>query len=565
VGVDGSELRQLTDGVFNDFDPCVLPDGRIAFISERRGGEGRCHPRKCPTYVMHSMNPDGSDIVCLSFHETNEWQPSVTRDGEIVYTRWDYVDRGFDQAQHPWLMRPDGTETRALHGNYRKRKAPIPHFEGDVRQIPGSRKFVATGAHHHKQTYGDLLLIDPRVPDDDSDAPVTYLTPDARYRGPGKYATAWPLSEKYYLCVYSSDTVGFGYSNEDSPRKKGVNPIEYKVRHGVYLVDCFGNRTLLYRDDDISCMSPIPLRGRPKPPVVPSQIARHVSPEALYDSQDNPIRPAPRHGTAKVAVMDVYESFLPWPEDTKITRLRIVQLFPKTTPRAYNPMMSYQRGSDPNARGVLGTVPVEDDGSAYFTVPAGRPVFFQALNDKGLAVQSMRSAAYFQPGETDTCLGCHEPKTVAPRTVKSVPLALKRKPSRIEPDIDESWPISFPRLVQPVLDAKCVDCHAKKDKAPDLVNRGRLKGAYMSLKPVAFCYLNSSFTPPRTVPGEFGALGSKLYPMLTTGSHADKVKLTDAQLHRITLWLDMNSMYYGSYSTNYQLQESGAKVVPVLE
>ncbi|MHC4639284.1 MAG: TolB family protein, partial [Planctomycetota bacterium] len=83
VNVDGTGLVQLTDGSWDDFDPCILPNGRIVFISERRGGYLRCG-RHCPTYTMYSMAPDGSDIICLSFHETHEWHPSIDNNGMIV-------------------------------------------------------------------------------------------------------------------------------------------------------------------------------------------------------------------------------------------------------------------------------------------------------------------------------------------------------------------------------------------------------------------------------------------------------------------------------------------------
>ena len=125
VNVDGSQLVQLTEGNYNDFDPCYLPDGRIAFISTRTTGRGtgpiypRCFPDRAPQqHFLHSMKADGSDIIPLSYHETDEWNPSVTNDGMIVYTRWDYVDRNSNAAQHLWTCYPDGRDPRGPHGNY---------------------------------------------------------------------------------------------------------------------------------------------------------------------------------------------------------------------------------------------------------------------------------------------------------------------------------------------------------------------------------------------------------------------------------------------------------------
>ena len=183
VRADGSELRQLTDGSWNDFDPCFLPDGRIAFISERRGGYLRCGgsaPRwPSPTFTLHSMEPDGSDIITLSYHETQEWHPSVTHDGMIVYTRWDYVDRDTNVAHHKWFCYPDGRDPRALHGNYpSSRRRERPWMEMQIRAIPGSHRYVAVAAAHHAHEFGSLVLIDPRPEDDGAMSQLTRLTPE---------------------------------------------------------------------------------------------------------------------------------------------------------------------------------------------------------------------------------------------------------------------------------------------------------------------------------------------------------------------------------------------------
>jgi hypothetical protein len=214
VKADGSELRQLTDGPENDFDPCVLPGGRVAFISERRGGFLRCG-RHCPTYTLHSMAPDGSDLICLSYHETHEWNPSVNNDGMIVYTRWDYVDRDSDIAHHLWFCFPDGRDPRTNHGNY-----PFPHRESRpwiemrIRAIPNSHRYVGVAAGHHGHEFGSLLLIDPHIVDDGAQSQLTRLTPEIPFpeseTGKGRpqmkaamvYGTPWPLSEQDFLCVY---------------------------------------------------------------------------------------------------------------------------------------------------------------------------------------------------------------------------------------------------------------------------------------------------------------------------------------------------------------------------
>ncbi len=155
VNTDGSDLRQLTDGVYSDVWPRWLPDGRIVFISERRRGVSRCGGAT-PNHVLHTMNADGSGIAAISFHESFEWHPSIAHDGRIVYTRWDYIDRGDCIAHHPWVVAPDGRDPRAIHGNYPVRRNARPDQEQNVMAIPGSHKYVATAAPHHNQAFGSL-------------------------------------------------------------------------------------------------------------------------------------------------------------------------------------------------------------------------------------------------------------------------------------------------------------------------------------------------------------------------------------------------------------------------
>ncbi|MCP4456223.1 MAG: hypothetical protein GY809_32600, partial [Planctomycetes bacterium] len=544
INVDGSGLTQLTDGPWNEFDPVELPNGRIIFTSERRGGYGRCHPRRCPSFTLHSMENDGADIQCISYHESNEWHPSVDNNGMVVYTRWDYWDRGFSQAHHPWITTPDGLDPRAIQGNYGTAMQSRPLMEMDVRAIPGSHRYITTAAPHHGYAFGALLLIDPRAQDDDAMAPLARLTPEIPFpevenKGdfPKHYGTPWPLSETYHLCAFAPDG----------------------QRHGIYLIDCFGNRTLIYEDPAIRSISPMPLRARPKPRTVP--------PTTLAYDKSKDMSP--------VGVANVYDTRTPLPSGTKITHLRIIQALPKSTPIHNAPRIGY--GCDKGARAVLGTVPVEKDGSAYFMLPTKRMYYFQALNEDGLAVLSMRSDIYVLPGQRLTCQGCHEPRhrTTAPRN--SQPMAFQREPSVATPDVEGSNPFSFPLLVQDVLERNCVTCHDKnQDKlAPDL-KKGNFRenpwhwyASYMNLRPFAFFYGEApsyknlpsdqynEWTAPRTIAQHFGALESKLYRHLKAGHH--DLQLSREDMHRITLWLDCNSDFFGAYENT--LEQSRGEVV----
>jgi hypothetical protein len=551
VNVDGTGLEQLTDGTWNDFDPCWLPNGRIAFITERRGGYLRCG-RVCPTYTLYDMAADGSDMTALSVHETNEWHPSVTHDGRILYTRWDYVDRFGCTAHHPWITSLDGRDSRAVQGNFAPRNAR-PDMELDCRVIPGSSKFVATAAPHHGQAFGSLVLIDPRVEDDDAMGPIKRFTPDVGFPesqgGREAYGTAWPLSEDYYLCVYDA-TMACG-----APGMAG--------NYGIYLVDSWGNKELIYRDPLIACLSPIPLVPRPAPPAPPALV------KPFRDAPGTGVPPAePGQGT--LTVINTYDSLKPWPPGTKIKALRVLQVLPMSVPSGGPPHETGARialagDSVVPVRHVLGTVPVEEDGSAHFTVPANRELFFQALDERGMAIQSMRSATYLQKGEHLVCQGCHERKHRAPLPGNRELLALRRAPSTIRPDVDGSAPFSYPRLVQPVLDRHCVKCHAEHPKKPINLAREPIQrrwfASYNSLLPYAFTDYGNNL---RTNPGQFGARAAKLTKILEQG-HYD-VKLSDEEFHRITLWLDCCSMFYGVYEKEGgEAQLQGLVARPTLE
>jgi hypothetical protein len=547
VNVDGSGLVQLTEGPADDFDPCWLPGGRVAFVSERRGGYLRCG-RHCPTYTLFSMAADGSDIVCLSFHETHEWQPSVNHQGMLVYTRWDYVDRDTNVAHHIWTSFPDGRDPRTFHGNYPESRESRPWMEMDIRAVPGSHKYVATAAAHHGHAFGSLVLIDPRIRDDRSMAQLTRLTPEVPFPESegGKreiarhmvYGTPWPLDEDDYLCAYDWQA----------------------QNHGIYWIDRFGNRELIYRDGQFVCQSPMPLAARPRPPVLPDgtiSLAQGTNAAAS--------RPA------TVAVMNVYRSDFAWPANTKIAALRVIQVLPKSTAPPNVPRIGVAEMT--NARAVLGTVPVESDGSVYFEAPVGKALYFQALDAKGLAVQSMRSATYLHPGEQLVCQGCHEGKHEPPTLPGGMPVALRRLPSRIEPDIEGSNPFSYVRLVQPVLDRNCVDCHRQK-QAVDLT--GVIEGKYGWTRSYAnlaakygfyFHVGNGSIRTgihggSRTIAGQFGAQAAPLTKYLGPSHYG--LQLSDDDRHRITLWLDCNSEFYGSYE-NIAAQAQGKVVRPTLE
>lgn len=552
MAADGGSLRQLTDGAFDDFSPRYLPDGRIVFVSTRRGGYHRCGSPGCPVYTLAVCGADGSGVRLLSHHETQEWDPAVLHDGRIIYTRWDYVDRHAVFGEHLWTTRPDGTAPAALYGNLTRN--PVGIWE--AQPVPGSRKVMATAAAHHAMTAGSIVLVDADT-DCDGLAPLTRLTGDVPFpesefpvgrwsfpgavrgkapeppenrRWPGHcYRTPWPLSEEFFLAAYSFDAlVGEPLANRAN-------------MFGLYLADRFGNKELLYRDLNISSLWPVPLRPRRRPPVLPPQCDPLAEPQGTF------------------VLRDVYVSSPALPAGS-VRRLRITQVLPKTTQGRDRPAVGLAGGAP--GKQVLGTVPVEPDGSAHFVAPAGVPLLFQALDERGQAVQVMRSATYLQPGETISCVGCHEPRTSSPPPAGALQ-ALARAASRIRPGPDGSKPFSYPILVQPVLDRHCVRCHGGKDAPRGIVLTGQPQGHYTASYNALgrrVPYSHDTSSDSLSVPGRYGARGSSVMRMLLDKGH-QKIVLTAEETERLATWMDTNALFYGTFDpADQQRQQRGERI-----
>ena len=568
ISADGSGLKQLTRGPYDDFSPRLLPDGRIVFVSTRRGGFHRCGRGPCPVYTLAVAERDGSNPRVISFHETHEWDPAVLHDGRIIYTRWDYVDRSAVFYQQLWTVRPDGANVRIFYGN--NTLNPVGIWE--ARSVPGSRRVMATAAAHHAMTAGSIILLDVNKGIDGMN-PITRLTPDALFpesealvakspsgkggfwstgalgktpvppeakRWPGHcYRSPHPLSEDFFLAAYSFDPL------VGEPQKNPVNMF------GLYLVDRFGNKELLYRDLNISSLWPAPLGPRVRPEKVPSVLER-----------------GPKKGGAFL-VQNVYQSWPRLPKE-RITHLRIVQVLPKSTPHMDQPSVGAARAAP--GKQVLGTVPVERDGSACFRAPSGVPLAFQALDSRGRAVQIMRSLTYLQPGETVSCVGCHEHRTTAPPTGRR-PLASLRPASAIRPGPDGSNPLSYPILVQPVLDKHCVRCHNAKEPGGKIVLTGEPQGRYTAsynalvrLASYSSWLRGGNIEGRTTKPDFYGARGSPRL-MKTFSRDHHRVKLSAAELSRVVTWIDANALFYGTFDPKDQVrQQRGQRIAgPALQ
>ena len=540
MNLDGSGLRRLTRGKYDDFDGRYLPNGEIVFLSTRRGQHIQCGResalatmgtelgdsyvrcgggpyRPVAVYTLHVMDADGDNFRQISPFEMFEWTPSVAHDGRILYSRWDYIDRYNMPYMSLWSTLPDGTGARAIFGNY----TPSPHCMFEPRTIPNSNKIVFTASAHHGNTAGSLVLLDLGK-GFDGDVPMTRLTPEVPFpeseAWPNTYfANPYPLSAEHYLVTWS-----------DKPLTNPGDPTG-TAGMGIYLFDAFGGLNLICRDPRISCMYPLPIRPRRKPPEVP-QLSRWSGRQE-----------------GEMVVLNVYEGLGSIPAGT-IRKLRLVGVPAKTHPNMNYPVMGLTR--DDPGKFVMGTVLVEKDGSAHFRVPSGVAFFLQALDDRGMAVQTMRSATYVQPGQKYSCVGCHEPRNTAPPNLTAT--AMSRKPSKISPGPTGSWPLDFNVLVHPVIKKHCIVCHkpgaegAQFDLTAEKSYDSMVNYGEPSLKTHVTTRYRQGFSTA-------GACAAKMNPLieLVDAGHYD-VSLTPDDWDRLITWMDTYGQRRGSFGKDQE-------------
>ncbi len=561
VNVDGTGLRQLTDHHYwSDLDPTYLPDGKIAFVSERCGTSLQCNhdpsldETSCNLYIMA---PDGSGIRRLSANKDGDYLPHCLDDGTIGYTRWEYQERNLTQIQSLWFVRPDGTWADALF----KQHMNDPWALEDVRSIPNTmeRKFAAIAAGHHTLAAGPVVVVSaaaglnnpaglrivtPGVSPPEGGMSGTPVDEGGVCDDGGHYMSPWPLSEKYFLVAYS-------YLNtwpEGFPEYfRGMDETGY----GLYLIDVFGNKELIYRDPEISCFTPIPLRPRRRPPIITdtTDLAR---PDAVCTLSDAAFGCEGIEGQ-QVRYLRISHR-LPWPYDEQAGGLRYERV-------------ALSEGLSWTPVEVLGTVPVEADGSAHFRVPADTPVYFQLLDESFMELRRMRSFISFQPGEVRGCVGCHESKSVAPNFKPGL-MALQRDPSIPTPPPWGQRPLSFLRDIQPVLDRHCVACHGGLKPAADLdlcgglttglrftTLHGRDLGldghnrAYRSLITGGLVAYSNKSDPADALsqPLAFGSHRSKLIAALREGPCGKRVSLSSDEWLRLVTWVDANAPYHDRF------------------
>lgn len=502
INADGTGLRQITFGLYDDIEPIYLPDDDIMFNSSRCKRYTPCWVAQ--TLTMFRCDANGQNIRAVSVNHDQDNTPWMMPDGRIMYTRWEYTDRSQMVFHHLWTMNQDGSDQQIAYGNMHADydlgilgvqagiKAGTVMI--DAKPIPGTNKVVCVFGPGHGvwEHNGFIKIVDLSNGPDDLSKFKTIAT--------GLYMDPYPIADNCYLAATGLSASIIKLDNQGSQTTLYSNP--------------------LWTLSTVFIQEPRPLVPRSREPIT----SNHVNPTAT---------------TGKLLLQDVNVGRnMGGVAPAEIKKLLIVEDLPKPVsfdgaqmPISYNSKFYVTR--------ILGTVPVEPDGSAFFEVPADRPLTFVALDENNNSVKRMMSFTTVQKGETLSCIGCHETRETAPPSGE-VPLAFRApSPVQITP-LPENIPeiYDFPRDVQPVLDKYCISCHNPDNRQGGVI----LTGDYsteVSLSYYTLAVRKQFFVGGDMEKGNYAPrkLGDPVSPIMwKLGDRQKDVTLVNAFSNDTTVW-----------------------------
>ncbi len=494
---DGSGLRQLTFGIYDDIEPCWLPDNSIMFVSGRARRFVNCWVTQVAT--LYKCDRDGGSIRQTSANVEHDNTPCVLPDGRVVFQRWEYVDRSQVHYHHLWSVNPDGTGQMVYYGNMRPGGVFI-----DPQPIPGTDRivFIHSPGHGRAEHAGTVCTVTDRFGPDAPHA-VRVLNRAGNMRDP------WALSQTDFLAAQG--------------------------RNLVHL-DGDGKLTTLYAHEGLELNEPRPLLPRRRERVIPRRIDLSRT-----------------TGTLVLADATIGRN-MKGVEKGQIKRLLILESLPK--PINYTGSMEpLSYGGTFTLERILGTVPVEKDGSAHFDVPANRALILVALDKEGRAVKRMQSFLSVMPGEVASCVGCHEDRQAAPDSINTGRLqAMKRPPSAISPVPGIPDVIDYPRDIQPILDRHCVRCHNPRKRDGGVLLTGDHGPVYShSYYTLSATYqFSDGCNMPKSNYPPYG-LGDAASPIMNMlrGEHYD-AKLSAQEVEIVRHWIHCGAPWIGTYAALIQ-------------
>lgn len=534
VGVDGDGLKQITKGDRNDISPLLLPDGRVMYISTQADTWVQCQGQR--SGQLYSANRDGTGIKHLSANIDSDHTPQIMNDGRVMFTRWDYgIEKNVFARHAIWTMNPDGTRFKLFFGN----TIEDPGAFWKARQVPGRPEVICVLGPHHSHQAGMIGLVWNQK---GAEAPrgkgFRWITQEVPVYGdksmPFGYQDPFPVNEKLYLVSYGGD---------------GGN------KNRLYLLDNRGNRKCIYEaEGNLGCWYPMLLTAREVPPSI---VGQADTPDWVYrEPEEANMKPDSLEGT--LLIQDVYTGISPHVKRGQAKYIQVVEQVQKSRCMAggeawgHTPIIS--RGTV-HVKRVLGTVPIEEDGSAHFTAPALRNIYLNVLDAEGKALMRMGSDMHLMPGERVSCIGCHEIRegiTAPPRRDK-IPIAATKPAVKPQmPDWDTDGLIDYIKVVQPVWDRYCLKCHSgATPKGGVNLTSDRTRffcQSYDQLVDRGWVDFQNVFGMDHddTSPLISGSYVSKLCERIEGDHCKKKIPLEDRM--RIYAWIDANIPYYGTYN-----------------
>lgn len=500
-------LRRLTTTNFDECDPAYLPNGKIVYASNQRDIRDEYERREVEN--LFTMNGDGSNPQCISFNNSDDFDPFVLRDGRIAWTRWEH--HGTQNRFPLFFTMPDGQGTFLFFAPHDRN-----FFHG--RELSDG-KVVAVMSNMVLVDRGPLVILnsDQTTADPPKDGDYINLTPNVPLGGDatnGAFKYPFPLPDGRLVTSFA-------------PRGPDGD-------FGLYTINRDGkNLTLLYNDPATQELDAVVVATRPRPPVVPEEIDNNdqtgiVVNQNVYFRQDRDGQVRPNAAIKEIKQVMVVEG-IPVPPNER--------------------NMDIGETSSERRR-VIGVAPVYSDGSFSIRVPANTPISFNTLDSLGRAVVIKRSWLYVRPGEKITnCTGCH-----GPRGQKSNPnpIALNQTPTDLVVPVAQREVIAFQNAIEPIIAQKCLPCHDGASPAgaiglslarttdfsvayENLMNANRNNKEMVNVNSVPFAR-NSYLIDV--------LLGTGIRKTQGKGPHPDSTKmLTKEELRKFITWIDLGGQY----------------------